>query len=248
MFKKNEIAHLYIGMSGGFYVGIVILMLNVGIKTGFIANVLVISGLLASCIPDILINLDIADIDIKRHRRDLIGKILAFMAVYFYLRECKYILFLLCILFLCIINVIDVFFVWKQMKSSFITKRKLIEKLKNVEEKIDTDKLSGYLAGILINNALFVNMQDSIPEIVIWGVIYLGVHLYLSENIIKVMKKNNRKISKNKYRFILWSIHIITMIVCIMKFDMICYVFGGVYCVVVIDITMQNKTAIIKEK
>ena len=251
MLKKNEIAHLYIFMSVLFYVGIVILIMDMGMKTEFIANVMIILGILFSCIPDMVVNLDIADIDIKCHRRDLIEKLLIFLAVDFYLAKFKYVLFLVCILILCIVNVIDVYVLWKQMKSYFITKRELIEKLRNAEQKKgkkDIDKLSGYLAGIIINNALFVNMQENILEIIIWSVICLGIHFYLCESIIKVMKKNNGKVSPKKYRFILWSIHVLIMFVCIMKFSMICYVITGIYFMVVIDITMQNKTAIIKEK
>ena len=91
-------------------------------KTEFIANVMIILGILFSCISDMVINLDIADIDIKCHRRDLIGKLFIFLAVDFYLAKFKYTLFFSMHFILCIVDVIDVYVLWKQMKSYFITK------------------------------------------------------------------------------------------------------------------------------
>lgn len=233
------------GMSVVFYIGIVILTMNMGAKSEFVANVLIMSGLLVSCIPDILINADIADIDIKRHRRDLIEKMTVFLAVYFFNKSENTLIFL-CVFLLCIVNAIDVFCLWKQMIRACITKAKLVELLKNREEK-NIEKLLEYLIGNSINIAIFVNMQDYMLEIIIWAVICIGVHFYLCEKILKEIKKI-RKIPVNKYRFILWGIHIIIMVICIMKYSMICYVLEGIYGMIVIDVTMQNKTAIIKEK
>ena len=110
-----------------------------------------------------------------------------------------------------------------------------------------TAQVLPYLAGYSICAAFFANMQDFFGEILICGIIYLFVNVYIVEKIIFVLKNNGIK-SVNKYRLIFWLIHILNMIFAIGKYDMMCYFMAGDYWMICLDLLNKNKTAIVKEK
>lgn len=210
---------------------------------GYIAQVLVMSGLLVSCVPDFLINMDMAEISIINHRMDLVEKVLLILTSDFYVQE-KNIVLILVVTCIGSLNLVSVYTIFRKMKGIEVINT--IEKLKNLEDK-GLEKQLGYFIGNCINVALFLNMQDSMFEIVLWGIVCIGAHLYISERIVKNLKKT-RKVSANRYRATFWGIHLVIMLVSIMQITNLCYILEGIYGMVIIDSTLQNKTALIKLK
>lgn len=243
MFRRKEIASVYLVMNVLFYMGIAGLVLDIGNGMGYIAQVLVMSGLLVSCVPDLLINMDMAEISIINHRMDLVEKVLLILISDFYVQE-KNIVLILVVACIGSLNLVSVYTIFRKMKGIDVINT--IEKLKNLEDK-GLEKQLGYFIGNCINVALFLNMQDSMFEIVLWGIVCIGVHFYISERIVKNLKKT-RKVSANRYRVIFLGIHLAIMLVSIMQIANICYILEGIYGMVIINSTLQNKTALIKLK
>ena len=195
MFRRKEIASVYLIMNVLFYMGIAGLVLDIGNGMGYIAQVLVMSGLLVSCVPDLLINMDMAEISIINHRMDLVEKVLLILISDFYVQE-KNIVLILVVACIGSLNLVSVYTIYRKMKGIDVINT--IEKLKNLEDK-GLEKQLGYFIGNCINVALFLNTQDS-------------------------------------------------MFVSIMQITNLCYILEGIYGMVIIDSTLQNKTALIKLK
>lgn len=241
VFKKSEIACVYLSMSLLFYIEIAVCMLHIDIGIEYITQILIMCTLLISCIPDMLINMDIAHISIMHHRMDLVEKVLIILLNDFYLYTGRAILVPIAVGTV-LLNIISVCAVFRKMKG--IDVASVIERLKAQEEK-GMEKQLGYLIGNFVNIALFISMQDNIVEIILCGIFCLGVHFYLSEKMIKFLKEK-RKVSGNRYRVILWGMQLVIMLVSTMQIPNLCYVLEGVYGMIIIDSTLQNKTALIK--
>ena len=136
--------------------------------------------------------------------------------------------------------------IWREVKNVSLSADEIKEKLQQVNDE-KTAQVLPYLAGYSICAAFFANMQDFFGEILICGIIYLFVNVYIVEKIIFVLKNNGIK-SVNKYRVIFWLIHILNMIFAIGKYDMMCYFMAGDYWMICLDLLNKNKTAIVKEK
>lgn len=244
MDRKIKIVHIYLLAFLLFYFGIFTLLGNIP-RLNFFAIVLVMIALLFSCVPDTLINMELIHVDVCWYKRDLITKIIVFMLTYFYLKDFAYpVIFLLIIAFL-IINVVSTFMVWKEVKNLSLYADDIKDKLQKVNTE-KTEKILPFLMGYLISTAFFVNMQESFVEILICGAIDLLANCYIVEKIIFVLKNNDIK-AVNKYRWILWLIHILNMMCAIGKYDMLCYLMAGDYWMISMDLINKNKTAIVKE-
>ena len=239
MKRKIKVVHIYLLTFLLFYFGIFILLQNVP-GLNYFAIVLVMTALLFSCVPDALINLELMHINICWYKSDLITKMIVFMLTYFYLKDFTYPVIFLLIIGFSIINVVSAFMIWREVKNE------IKEKLQQVNDE-KTAQVLPYLAGYSICAAFFANMQDFFGEILICGIIYLFVNVYIVEKIIFVLKNNGIK-SVNKYRVIFWLIHILNMIFAIGKYDMMCYFMAGDYWMICLDLLNKNKTAIVKEK
>ena len=238
MKRKIKIVHIYLLTFLLFYFGIFTLLRNIP-GLNYFAIVLVMTALLFSCVPDALINLELMHINICWY------KMIVFMLTYFYLKDFTYPVIFLLIIGFSIINVVSAFMIWREVKNVSLSADEIKEKLQQVNDE-KTAQVLPYLAGYSICAAFFANMQDFFGEILICGIIYLFVNVYIVEKIIFVLKNNGIK-SVNKYRVIFWLIHILNMIFAIGKYDMMCYFMAGDYWMICLDLLNKNKTAIVKE-
>lgn len=245
MKRKIKVVHIYLLTFLLFYFGIFTLLRNIP-GLNYFAIVLVMIALLFSGVPDPLINLELIHVNICWYKSDLITRIIVFMLTYFYLKNFTYPEIFLLIIGLSIINVVSAFMIWREVKNVSLSADEIKEKLQQVNDE-KTAKVLPYLAGYSICAAFFANMQDFFGEILICGIIYLFVNVYIVEKIIFVLKNNGIK-SVNKYRVIFWLIHILNMIFAIGKYDMMCYFMAGDYWMICLDLLNKNKTAIVKEK
>lgn len=245
MKRKIKVVHIYLLTFLLFYFGIFTLLRNIP-GLNYFAIVLVMIALLFSGVPDPLINLELIHVNICWYKSDLITRIIVFMLTYFYLKNFTYPEIFLLIIGLSIINVVSAFMIWREVKNVSLSADEIKEKLQQVNDE-KTAKVLPYLAGYSICAAFFANMQDFFGEILICGIIYLFVNVYIVEKIIFVLKNNGIK-SINKYRVIFWLIHILNMIFAIGKYDMMCYFMAGDYWMICLDLLNKNKTAIVKEK
>ena len=245
MKRKIKIVHIYLLTFLLFYFGIFTLLRNI-LGLNYFAIVLVMIALLFSDVPDPLINLELIRVNICWYKSDLITRIIVFMLTYFYLKNFTYPEIFLLIIGFSIINVVSAFMIWREVKNVSLSADEIKEKLQQVNDE-KTAKVLPYLAGYSICVAFFANMQDFFGEILICGIIYLFVNVYIVEKIIFVLKNNGIK-SVNKYRVIFWLIHILNMIFAIGKYDMMCYFMAGDYWMICLDLLNKNKTAIVKEK
>ncbi len=245
MKRKIKIVHIYLLTFLLFYFGIFTLLRNIP-GLNYFAIVLVMIALLFSGVPDPLINLELIHVNICWYKSDLITRIIVFMLTYFYLKNFTYPEIFLLIIGLSIINVVSVFMIWREVKNVSLSADEIKEKLQQVNDE-KTAQVLPYLAGYSICAAFFANMQDFFGEILICGIIYLFINVYIVEKIIFVLKNNGIK-SVNKYRVIFWLIHILNMIFAIGKYDMMCYFMAGDYWMICLDLLNKNKTAIVKEK
>lgn len=245
MKRKIKVVHIYLLTFLLFYFGIFILLRNIP-GLNYFAIVLVMIALLFSGVPDPLINMELIHVNICWYKSDLITRIIVFMLTYFYLKNFTYPEIFLLIIGLSIINVVSAFMIWREVKNVSLSADEIKEKLQQVNDE-KTAKVLPYLAGYSICAAFFANMQDFFGEILICGIIYLFVNVYIVEKIIFVLKNNGIK-SVNKYRVIFWLIHILNMIFAIGKYDMMCYFMAGDYWMICLDLLNKNKTAIVKEK
>ena len=245
MKRKIKIGHIYLLTFLLFYFGIITLFRNIP-GLSFFAIVLVMIALLLSCALDPLINLELIHVNICWYKSDLATKTIVFMLTYLYLKDFTYPGIFLLIIGFSIINVVSAFMIWREVKNLSLSADEIKEKLQQVDDE-KTAQVLPYLAGYSICAAFFANMQDSFGEILICGIIYLFVNVYIVEKIIFVLKNNGIR-SVNKYRVIFWVIHILNMIFAIGKYDMMCYFMAGDYWMICLDLLNKNKTAVVKEK
>ncbi len=186
MKRKIKVVHIYLLTFLLFYFGIFILLQNVP-GLNYFAIVLVMTALLFSCVPDALINLELMHINICWYKSDLITKMIVFMLTYFYLKNFTYPEIFLLIIGLSIINVVSAFMIWREVKNVSLSADEIKEKLQQVNDE-KTAQVLPYLAGYSICAAFFANMQDFFGEILICGIIYLFVNVYIVEKIIFISK------------------------------------------------------------
>lgn len=244
---KSKLADNYVVINLIFYASVVCtqLLLCTSIYSAilFVMQVLMMGGLLFSVVPDILFNCGIGDINIAYVRTDLLTKLLIITCIYNDFKIKNNLLIVIAVGMLSIVNMWSVYFLWKQLRKISIRKKEIIKIICNREEK-NSGEFIKYLVGSSVNIALFLNMQETIVEIIIFSILCIGVQLFLSEKLLAVMK-SSAHICIGKYRLILWIIHIAAMMACLLNLEMFCYAVEGIYWMVIIDTIMQNKSAAI---
>lgn len=209
-----------------------------------VVYLLVIASVLCSAIPDMLINMGVKGIKKSVVRCTAIFKGGMFVFIYTIMNYDNWVYI---VAIAGIITVADVpveMILGKQLRNVNVTVREIISRLDSFGDN-GAEKLGKYLCYNILNIGLFINMQESTIETIIFAGLCLAIHYYLSEKLLLVIKQN-RQVKVGKTRLIMWLIHCIIMVCSVLEIDSLCYILMGLYWMVITDIAIEKETAVIK--
>lgn len=227
----------YIGIFGAVY----LFLMDDNTPKWLLAILCVVVGIIGSAIPDAMINVGIEQINVNLVRISML---------------LKYFSFLICSTFLDIITIPVIIGISLLLVGDLVMESLLLREIfgKNISitafmersKKLDTSPLEGtikYLVCNILAVILFLNIHENVIEGVAMLILCVGLHGYISENVIKKMKFSSPK-SKWKIRSVLWGLEAIMLILAYFEKSMaVCTIFGSYYTVVT-DLIMRRKTSI----
>lgn len=248
--REHTFLKLHIIVNFTFYMS---LMLTYGLffkevnsPVWLIVYALVVVSVLASAVPDVLINLGVKGIGKGIVRVAIILKGAIFILIFTVMNYDNWRYISIIVALIAVMSIFVEVILGAQLKNVKVTSGEILRRLR--EDKSETsEKLIKYLIGNFVNLGLFINMQQSNVEIIIFSIICIGVHIYLSEKILSVIKET-RNIKNWKIRLIMWLIHLGCMLCIVLKILPIAYLLMGFYWMAVTDIAREKETSVIRSK
>lgn len=207
-----------------------------------IAYVFIITGLIAACVPEIMINTGYDGISKRLVCADLFAKAIMVVSIFQFLTKTNLMFFGITAALIATIDLLLAYTIKKQIRNVNLTFKAFTGEVMaiNIEITKRTQKFTIYN---VINLGCFFGFANNERDLILFFAAALSiiVHLLLSEKIIKEIVQY-KSIKTYRLRCALWTIHIASMFAYLFNFSVVAYLFLGLYFMLVMDVAVDKKT------